>query len=128
MSASGSPRNSARAWRAASPDAAARRLADQPLEAQRVDQVAVDLQLVAAPARDDLGVAAAGEQLAQPPHVVLDHLARARRRLLTPQALDQPVCGDEPVGLEAEHRQDRPLFRTAQRDGALISACLDGSQ
>ena len=38
---------------------AARRLADQPLEAQRVDQLAVDLQLVAAPARDDLGVAAA---------------------------------------------------------------------
>ena len=40
---------------------AAGRLADEPLEAQRVDQLAVDLQLVRAPARDDLRAAVGGD-------------------------------------------------------------------
>ena len=42
---------------------AARRLGDQPLEAQRVDQLAVDLQLVRAPARDDLRAAVGASSL-----------------------------------------------------------------
>ena len=103
----------------------ARRLGDQPLEAAHVDQLAVDPQLVAAPARDDLRSALAGQRAAQPPDVVLHHLGRARRRLVAPQALDQPVRRHRSVGLEPEHRQHRALLRPADRDGLVVDAGLE---
>ena len=110
-------RDSARAWRAASPDAP--RVASPTSRSKRSASISVpvDLQLVAAPARDDLGVAAVGEHLAQPPDVVLDHLARARRRLLTPQALDQPVRADEPVGLQASIASTARCFEPPSATG-----------
>ena len=61
-----------------------RRLGDQPLEAVRVHLLAVDPQLIRAPARDDHGAAVVVQQLAQPPDVVLDHLGGAGRGLSSP--------------------------------------------
>ena len=69
----------------------ARRAAlQQPLEARRVHLAVGELELVAAAARDDLR-AVAVQQRPQVRDVELDHLRRARRRLLAPQALDQRV-------------------------------------
>ena len=124
-SASGSPRNSASAWRAASPFGARAASATSRSSRQHIDQLAVDLQLVRAPAGDDLRAAVVGQHLAQPPDVVLDHLGRAGRRLLAPQTLDQPVRGDGPVGLQPEHRQDRALLGPAECDRAVVDGGLE---
>jgi hypothetical protein len=88
MSTSGGPRQSASASRAA--------LGDQTLEAARVDVVGSDPQLVAAAARDDRRPAL--EQPAQMRDVLLDHLRRRRRRVLTPQPFHQLVGGDRAAG------------------------------
>ena len=104
------------------------RLGHEPFQATGVHELAIDPQLVRAPARHDLRAAVAGQQLLQPPDVVLDHLRRARRRLLSPQPLDQPVGRDRPVGLEPEHRQDGALLRPAERDRAVVDAGLEMSK
>ena len=91
--------------------------ADQPLK-DGVHLVAVDVQLVGAPVRDDRDTAA------QPRHVVLDHLGGAGRRILAPQAFDQPVH-------RAASQASRPsIARTArclapQGQRAVIEARLD---
>ena len=106
----------------------AARLGDEPLEPADVDQLAVDPQLIPAPVREDLHPAAVGERLAQPPDVVLHHLGRALGRLLPPQPLDQPIGRDRPVGLEPEHRQHRPLLRSAECDRLVVDAGLEVSK
>ena len=103
-------------------------LADQPLEAQRVDQLAIDPQLVRAPARHDLRAAVGGDHLAQSQDVVLDHLGRARRRLLAPQPFDQPVGRDEVIGLESEHRQHGALLRAAELERTVVDARFQVSE
>ena len=49
----------------------------------------------------------------------------ARRRLLAPEPVDQPVGRDRAVGLEPEHRQHRALLRSAERDRAVVDAGLE---
>ena len=138
-SASGSPRNSASACARRVPrlavSAARAASATSRSRRQRVDQLAVDPQLVRAPARDDLGAAVVGQHLAQPPDVVLDHLGRARRRLLAPQALDQPVGGDRagwprarasPAPRAASPRRARPGGRRRwPRGGPRTRICME---
>ena len=94
-----------------------RRLRDEPLEPEYIHQLAIDLELVRAPAGEDLHTAVVGEHLAQPPDVVLHHLGRARRGLLAPETFDQPVSRDRPVGLQTEHRQHGALLRSAEGTG-----------
>jgi hypothetical protein len=105
-----------------------RRLRDQALEPAGVDGLAIDPQLVRAAVRDDLRAAVGGQRLAQPQHVVLDHLGRAGRRLLAPQTLDQPLSRDRPVRLEPEHRQHRALLRAAEGDRVVVHGRLQGSE
>ena len=90
-------------------------LLHQVLEADRVDVVVGQLQLVAAAAGHDSN-AVAVEQPAQVRHVELQHLRRARRRLLPPQALDEAIGRHRPARLEREHREHRPLLARAQLD------------
>jgi hypothetical protein len=49
--------------------------------------------------------------------VLLDHLRRAGRQRLVPQALDELVRRDRMVGAEREHGQHRTLLGRAERDG-----------
>ena len=97
------------------------------LEAQRVDGVGVDAQLVAAPARDDLRVGAR-ELLAQLGDEHLHELRRRGRRPVAPQPLDQPVGRDRGVGVQREDREQRARLRAAQRQGATIVGGLDQTQ
>ena len=129
-SASGSPLNSASAWRAVSPGAPFAVAASATSRSSRwtSTQLAVDPQLVRAPAGEDLRAAVGAERLAQPPDVVLDHLRGARRGRLAPQALDQPVGRDGPVRLQPEHRQDRALLRSAELERKVVEARLDVSE
>jgi hypothetical protein len=103
-------------------------LRDEPFEATHVHALPIDPQLVAAPVGQDLRAAAVGERLAQPPDVVLHHLGGALRRLLAPQSLDQPVGGDGAIGLEPQHRQDRPLLRSAEGHRMVVDAGLEVSK
>jgi hypothetical protein len=107
---------------------AAGRLAHQPLEPQRVDELAVDQQLVRAPTRDDLRAAVGSHDLAQAPDVVLDHLRGARRRFLTPEPFDQALGGDEPVRFQAEHGQHCALLRSAERDRMVVDTRFEVSE
>ena len=106
----------------------ARRLGDEPLEPADVHLLAVDPQLIRAPAGDDLRSAVDGQRAAQPPDVVLHHLGGARRRLVSPQALDQPVGRHRAVGLEPEHREHGALLRPADRDGLVVDAGLERAE
>ena len=58
-------------------------------------------------------------------HVVLHHLRRARRQLVTPQALREPVRRDRPARLQGEHREDGPLLAGAKLDGPIPEANLE---
>ena len=104
------------------------RLGDQPFETADVHELAVDPQLIPTPARDDLRPAVPAQRPAQSPDVVLDHVGGARRWLLTPQPLDQPVGRDRTIRLEPQHRQNGALLRVAERDGVAVNAGLDGSK
>ena len=104
---------------------------DEPLEAAHVEVVRRDAQLVAAPAREDLGgvpVTGSVEQLAQPRNVLLEHLRRARRRLLAPQRLDQLVGRHGPVRVQREHGQQRALLGGAESDGSPLDAGPNGAE
>ena len=87
-------------------------LAQQALEPDRVHLAAVDLQLIAAPARDDLR-AVPVDRPSQVRHVELDHLRRARRGLVAPEPLREMIRGDHASRLQREHREDRPLLAGA---------------
>jgi hypothetical protein len=99
-------------------------LRDRALEADGVDAVRVQAQLVAAAVRDDLG-AVAVEQPAQLGDVELDHLGRGRGRIACPQAFDQRVDRHRRVRAEREDCQQRPLFRGAERDRPAVDGRLD---
>ena len=98
--------------------------AEQPFEPLGVDGVRRDPQLVRAAARDDRAVP---EQLAQLRDVQLDHLGRARRRMLTPQALGQPrPRSARALGVQREHRQDRPLLGRSERHRRRVDVASTG--
>jgi hypothetical protein len=100
------------------------RLLEQALEANRVDIILGNLQLIAAPAsHDPSGVAP--EQRSQVRDVELHHLRRTRRRLLSPQALDQVVHRHRTAGVERQHCEDGPLLAGAQLHGPIPEANLE---
>jgi hypothetical protein len=68
---------------------------DEALEAADVQLAVAEAQLVAPPARDDLGaIVVHSHGLAQVRDVALDHLRCGWRRLLAPQAVDELLGGD----------------------------------
>ena len=93
----------------------------------RVDFAVSELQLIAAPARNDPG-AVAIQRAAQMRDVELDHLLRGRRRPFAPQALGQPIGGDRRPRLQREHREHCPLLAGAQLDRAVLEANLERPQ
>jgi hypothetical protein len=95
-------------------------LLDEPLEADRVDGVGADAQLVAAAAGDDLGLGAL-EQPAQLRDVELHHLHAAGGRVLAPEPLDQLVGRHRGVGPQPQHREHRALLRASERQRAAVA-------
>jgi hypothetical protein len=79
-----------------------------------VEEIGVDLDEIAGRTRAQRGL---GKRLAQAGDVRLDHLDRRLGRLDAPQAVNEPVHGDDPVQIEQEQREQRPLLRRAQRNG-----------
>ena len=103
----------------------------EPLESSRVDLVVGDAQLVAAPAREDLERVPVSAVVQRPPQlrdVLLDHLRRARRRLLAPQPREQRVSRHGAVGVDREHRQQGALLTGHQRDRPPADKGLDRAQ
>ena len=103
-------------------------LLDEALEALHVDVIDLDAQLIAPPAGDDRAVAVAHHQPSQLGDVALDELRRARRRLLAPQALHEPVGGHRLVRAEREHRQHAALLGGGDRCRVAADLELHGSE
>ena len=102
---------------------------DQALEARRVHGVGRQLELVAATAGDDRGPRAVGAQCLPKPGDVEGKVAGgAGRRAIPPEAIDQVVHADRPIGPKREHRQDRPLFASPQRKSLAVDESVDPPQ
>src|SRR5215211_8993583 len=106
--------------------AAIRGIADQPLEAESIDHLGIEPQLVGATVRHDLRAALAREQLAQLRDVELDVLRGARRLLLTPQTLDHPVHRDRRVGVQASSDSTARCLGTPSNTGRPSSLSSTG--
>ena len=75
------------------------------------------LQHVAAPVRHQTPVPQHPPQVR---HVALNNLVCARRRLFTPQLVDQPLRRDPLAAVDKQHRQQRSLLRRTQRKWAVV--------
>ena len=80
-----------------------------------------NVQDIATGARLDGVVIAGREQLAQLRHVRLHGSARAGRRLLSPELLDESVGRDLLTGVHHEVREEAPPLRAAQLHGPFRS-------
>ncbi|HEX6025298.1 MAG TPA: hypothetical protein VFZ00_25120, partial [Solirubrobacter sp.] len=81
-------------------------LVEQRLEAVRVKLAGLDPERVAVrAARQAAALAGRPQQAAQLGHADLQARARAVPRVLRPQLLDQPVGGDDAIGVDEQHRQ-----------------------
>jgi hypothetical protein len=90
---------------------AQRALCLQPLEARQIQLVGLHAKHVAAGLRLQAILA---ELLAQLRDVDLKRLDGRFGRLLLPERVDQPVAGDDPVGLDQEQGQERSVLLPAQ--------------
>ena len=89
------------------------RVVDESHEAVEVELAVVDTQQVPRRSRDE----PLAELLPQAAEVVLKRRKRGRRRGVAPDALDEPVDGDNAVRVEQEQRQHRPPPRAAESAG-----------
>lgn len=109
-SANAGPRQSPRAWRRASA-ASSGSWAARPappfghgaFEPPNVDCVLVHRHEVAGGTGDD---PVGADRLPQLRHVALQRVRRARRSVLSPQRLGQPVGGDDLIGAQDEHGEN----------------------
>ena len=105
------------------------RLGDEPLEAPCVDLLGVGLQAVAVVAGDDRpGPPVDGERLAQARHVDLHGLRRGRGRSLGPQLVEQRVRAERLVRVEEQHRQQRALATSPERQRPVPFEDLERSE
>jgi hypothetical protein len=89
-------------------------------DTMQIELVVCDTQEVArAPGLDPVPA----DRLSQLRDVDLERLSRLRRRALVPERVDQPIAGDDPVGLEEQHGQQCALLCSAQVD--LLSVVHD---
>ena len=91
-------------------------LRDERLEPVDVELAGLDPEHVAATPGDQQSIA---ERLTQVRYVPLNELVRARGRLLTPQLVDQAICGNRLAAVQKQHRQQCPLLGRAQRERAV---------
>jgi hypothetical protein len=100
-------------------------LVHEPLEAVEVEFVRPDPHDVPRRARRQHVLR---ERLAQPRHVDPQRRGGTLRRLVPPQFVDQPLRGDDLVGMQQEHREQRPGPATAKRHGTAVDAHLERPQ
>jgi hypothetical protein len=60
--------------------------------------------------------------------VALQAVARAGRRLLTPEGVDQPLLGDRGAVGQQQQRQHRPRPHPAEREYLAVAADLDRAE
>ena len=100
------------------------RVVDESHEAVEVELAVGDTQQVPRRSRDE----PLAELLPQAAEVVLKRRERGRRRGVAPDALDEPVDGDDAVRVEQEQCQHRPPPRAAERQDALAVAHLQRAE
>ncbi len=105
------------AWRLAAP-----RRRDELVEAPHVD---VALDEVAGLARLDR---AFSERLAQARDVDLQRRGRGRRRLVTPELVDQVLRRHDPTGVQCEHGEQRALLAAADGDRPSVDPHLERAE
>ena len=100
------------------------RLLHEAFRSHRVDLSVHELERVAAAVGHDAN-AVAVERASEMRDVELHHLGRARRQLVAPQPLREPVGRHRPARLQRKHREHRPLLAGAQLDGPVPEANLE---
>jgi hypothetical protein len=98
------------------------------LEHRRVDVVGRHREPVPVRHRTDDRTVAVGDQPAQPPGVVRQHLPRRVRRIDRPYRVDQPVAVERFVAAAHEDRQQRPHLGRGERDRTAVDRRLDRPQ
>ena len=99
-------------------------LLEQPLEADDVDLLRLDLEDVAAgPCQQRL---VRLERLAQPRDLDVEAVVGRPRRPVRPKRVDQPVARDDLVRVKQEERQQRARLRAAERDRAAVARASTG--
>ena len=97
----------------------------KPLESMRIDLLRVHAQQVAGRARDNR---VRPQQLAQPRDVDVHRLDGRLGQILSPQLVDEPVGGDELVGIHQQDRQQGTLSHSSERERPGIAAHLQRAE
>jgi hypothetical protein len=103
------------------------RLAEQALEAGRVQPLRLQIEEVALPARHDQARLLA-ELLPQPRGEHLEPLHRGRRRIVGPELVHEPVARHDPVQVHEEERQKGALLGRPERQARASAIGLDRPQ
>ena len=103
------------------------------LEPGHVDRLRVDLQSVAAGHGDQDGPGRPTrpvglEDLPEVEDVGLHAGDDPRWRRVAPDSVDEALDRDRMAGLAGEHREDRPLPATAERQGLAVARDLEGAE
>src|SRR5215467_6620733 len=72
--------------------------------------------------------AIAADERAKSRDVGVERTLRTRRRALSPQAVDQPVAGDDFVPIQKQERQKGPLLGASERQGPALDPDLDWAE
>jgi hypothetical protein len=91
------------------------RLRQQPLEADRVQPLWLEVQEIPGRPSHDRVASVARQRLTQLRDVHVQGLPGGLRRRLAPELVDQPVAGDDGAGVEQQHREQGPLLRRPER-------------
>jgi hypothetical protein len=100
-------------------------LLEQRLEAARVDRLRLDAEQVARRAGHDQAVS---ERAANLRDGVLEHLRGRRRRLLSPEAVHEPVARDDLVRVQDQQREQGPLPAARELDRPAVHHQLQWTQ
>ena len=101
------------------------RLVHQPFELVEIEIVGLDPDQVA---RRPRGQHVLRKRLAKSRYMHVKRLVGALRRVLAPELVDQPVGGDDVVGMEQKHREKRARLGTAEGDLAAFVPHLERAQ
>jgi hypothetical protein len=91
------------------------------LEAPQIELTGRDTQDVSRRSRDERRAVRA-ECLPKPRNVHLHRVARRRRRVVGPQLLDEAIARHDPIRAQQQHREERALPRTTQREALPVRA------
>ena len=92
------------------------------LERMQIGLARLDPDQIPGRARDQpfLCVAVDGKRFAQPRDVHVERMVGAPGRRVGKQPVQQAVAGDDPVGVQQEQREQRPLLRAANRNRSAV--------